>query len=201
MPKHTLVAALLLAGPRTRRGRQDRSWSAWRSSRRARSDHRGARGDPRGDLGQPLRGARAHRPGRQGAAAPGEAGRPPTAAPTRSASDGREVPRQDGLRFGRREVRVRPCAGAELDQCAEADLRAHRHDRDAGSGDRRDQAQGAFRQLPLLSRLGRRGDRGAGTAENNKANPVGTGPFKFKSWTRGDRSNSCAIPTIGRRTR
>ena len=35
------------------------------------------------------------------------------------------------------------------------------------------------------------------TAENNKANPVGTGPFKFKSWTRGDRSNSCAIPTTG----
>ncbi|QFU16967.1 ABC transporter substrate-binding protein [Microvirga thermotolerans] len=25
------------------------------------------------------------------------------------------------------------------------------------------------------------------TAENNKATPVGTGPFKFKSWTRGDR--------------
>ena len=25
------------------------------------------------------------------------------------------------------------------------------------------------------------------TAENNKANPVGTGPFKFKSWTRGDK--------------
>ena len=25
------------------------------------------------------------------------------------------------------------------------------------------------------------------TAENNKASPVGTGPFKFKSWTRGDR--------------
>ncbi|HEV2558598.1 MAG TPA: ABC transporter substrate-binding protein [Microvirga sp.] len=25
------------------------------------------------------------------------------------------------------------------------------------------------------------------TAENNKANPVGTGPFRFKSWTRGDR--------------
>jgi peptide/nickel transport system substrate-binding protein len=25
------------------------------------------------------------------------------------------------------------------------------------------------------------------TAENNKANPVGTGPFKFKAWNRGDR--------------
>jgi peptide/nickel transport system substrate-binding protein len=25
------------------------------------------------------------------------------------------------------------------------------------------------------------------TAENNKANPVGTGPFRFKSWARGDR--------------
>src|SRR5215208_4033942 len=25
------------------------------------------------------------------------------------------------------------------------------------------------------------------TAENNKANPVGTGPFKFKSWARGDK--------------
>ncbi|HEX2134840.1 MAG TPA: ABC transporter substrate-binding protein [Microvirga sp.] len=25
------------------------------------------------------------------------------------------------------------------------------------------------------------------TAENNKANPVGTGPFKFKAWARGDR--------------
>ncbi|MBF9232226.1 ABC transporter substrate-binding protein [Microvirga alba] len=25
------------------------------------------------------------------------------------------------------------------------------------------------------------------TADNNKATPVGTGPFKFKSWTRGDR--------------
>jgi peptide/nickel transport system substrate-binding protein len=25
------------------------------------------------------------------------------------------------------------------------------------------------------------------TAENNKASPVGTGPFRFKSWTRGDR--------------
>jgi peptide/nickel transport system substrate-binding protein len=25
------------------------------------------------------------------------------------------------------------------------------------------------------------------TAENNRATPVGTGPFKFKSWTRGDR--------------
>src|SRR3712207_6426306 len=25
------------------------------------------------------------------------------------------------------------------------------------------------------------------TAENNKATPVGTGPFKFKSWARGDR--------------
>ncbi|HEX2556002.1 MAG TPA: ABC transporter substrate-binding protein [Microvirga sp.] len=25
------------------------------------------------------------------------------------------------------------------------------------------------------------------TAENNKATPVGTGPFKFKAWTRGDR--------------
>ncbi len=25
------------------------------------------------------------------------------------------------------------------------------------------------------------------TAENNKSNPVGTGPFRFKAWTRGDR--------------
>ena len=75
------------------------------------------------------------------------------------------------LRFGGREIRLRPRPRSEIDQCAEADLRADRLHRDAGSGDRGDQAEGDLRQLPLLSRLGRCGDRGAGDGGDQRGEP------------------------------
>ena len=104
------------------------------------------------------------------------------------AAPGREVSRRHGLRLRRCEVLARPRHGGGQHQCAERPVRADRRGGDTGCAQTvvitLKSAAGNF-----LFNLGW-GDAvivAPETAETNKSEPVGTGPFVLQRWTKGDR--------------